>query len=93
MEANEHNIEGLVQVFSDMKRAKVEPNEVSYCILATAHAAARFYNVCEAYVEEVEKSMTGNNWSTLDILVIQYGYLGKKKELERTWALCKNFTY
>ncbi|CAK9146349.1 unnamed protein product [Ilex paraguariensis] len=93
MEANEHNIEGLVKVFGDMKRAKVEPNEVSYCILASAHAVARFYTVCEAYVEEVEKSMMGNNWSTLDILVILYGYLGKKKELERTWGIVQELPH
>lgn len=86
IEANQHNIEGLVKVYGDMKRAKVEPNEISFCILATAHAVARLYTVCEAYVEAVEKSMTGNNWSTLDILVILYGYLGKRKELERIWG-------
>lgn len=87
IEANEHYIEGLVKVFSQMTRAKVEPNEVSYCILATAHAVARLYTAAEAYVEAVEKSMTGNNWSTLDVLLILYGYLGKQKELERTWGI------
>ncbi|KAK3012783.1 hypothetical protein RJ639_010219 [Escallonia herrerae] len=86
IEANQHNVEQLVKVYGDMKRAKVEPNEISYCILATAHAVARLYIVCEAYVEAVEKCMTGNNWSTLDILVILYGYLGKPKDLERTWG-------
>ncbi|KAM7527779.1 hypothetical protein LguiB_031189 [Lonicera macranthoides] len=86
MEASQHNIQGLVKVFDDMKRAKVEPNEITYCIMATAHAVARLYTACEAYVEEVEKCLTGNNWSTLDILVILYGCLGKQKELERTWG-------
>ncbi|XP_059626611.1 pentatricopeptide repeat-containing protein At1g07590, mitochondrial [Cornus florida] len=93
IEANEHNIEGLVKVFGEMKRAKVEPNEISFCILATAHAVARLYTVCEAYVEAVEKSITGNNWSTLDVLVILYGYLGKGKELERTWGLVQELPH
>uniref|UniRef100_A0A2N9IXV9 AB hydrolase-1 domain-containing protein n=1 Tax=Fagus sylvatica TaxID=28930 RepID=A0A2N9IXV9_FAGSY len=55
------------------------------CIIATAHAVARLYTVAEAYVEAVEKSVTGDNWSTVDILIILYGYLGKGNELERTW--------
>lgn len=76
IEANEHNIEGLVKVFGEMKQQQVEPNEVSYCLLATAHAVAKLYTVAEAYVEAVEKSITGNNWSTLDVLIILYGYLG-----------------
>ncbi|KAL3518191.1 hypothetical protein ACH5RR_020780 [Cinchona calisaya] len=87
IEANDHNIERVVKVFSDMKRANVEPNEISYCILATAHAVARLFTVCEAYVEAIEKSITGNNWSTYDILVILYGYLGKRNELERIWSI------
>lgn len=86
LEANQHNIEGLVKVYGDMKLAKIEPNEISYCILATAHAVARLFTVCEAYVEAVEKSMTGKNWSTLDVLIILYGSLGKKKEVERIWS-------
>ncbi|PON85636.1 hypothetical protein TorRG33x02_186380 [Trema orientale] len=45
---NEHNIKGLMKVFSDMKRVKVEPNEISYCIVATAHAVARLYTIAEA---------------------------------------------
>ncbi|KAL6979192.1 hypothetical protein U1Q18_020856, partial [Sarracenia purpurea var. burkii] len=89
IEANEHNIEGLVRVFGEMKRAKVEPNEISFCILATAHAVARLYTVCQVYVEAVEKSATGNNWSTFDVLVILYGYLGNEKEIERTWGALK----
>ncbi|KAM0003949.1 putative tetratricopeptide-like helical domain superfamily [Helianthus debilis subsp. tardiflorus] len=87
MEANQHNIEGLLKVFSDMKRANVEPNEITYCIIATAHAVARLYTACEAYVEAIEKSMTGKNWSTLDILIILYGYLRKPKDLERIWRI------
>ncbi|KAF7837779.1 pentatricopeptide repeat-containing protein [Senna tora] len=87
IEGNEHNIEGLSKVFSQMNQAKVEPNEISYCILATAHAVARLYTAAEAYVEAVEKSTTGENWSTLDVLLILYGYLGKQKELERTWGI------
>lgn len=86
MEANQHNIERLLKVFGDMKRANVEPNEISYCILATAHGVARLYTACEAYVEAIEKCMTGKNWATVDILVTLYGYLGKRKELERTWS-------
>ncbi|CAA3013688.1 Hypothetical predicted protein [Olea europaea subsp. europaea] len=86
IEANEHNIEGLAKVLGDMKRAMVEPNEISYCILATAHAVARLYTVCESYVEAIEKSISGHNWSTFDILVILYGYLGKHKELARAWG-------
>ncbi|PWA40404.1 Pentatricopeptide repeat-containing protein [Artemisia annua] len=85
MEANQHNIEGLIKVFSDMNRANVEPNEITYCIIATAHAVARLYTACETYVEAIEKSMTGSNWSTLDILIILYGYLKKPKDLERVW--------
>ncbi|MED6107304.1 hypothetical protein PIB30_012699 [Stylosanthes scabra] len=30
--------------------------------------------------------MTGNNWSTLDVLLMLYGYLGNQKELERVWG-------
>ncbi|CAL5378696.1 unnamed protein product [Camellia sinensis] len=71
IEANQHNIEGLVKVFGDMKRAQVEPKEIFFCILATAHAMARLYTVCESYVEAVEKSATGNNWSTLDVLLLE----------------------
>lgn len=90
IEANEHNIEGLMKVFGDMKQAKAEPDEISYCIIATAHTVARLYTVAEAYVEAVEKTMTGNNWSTLDVLIMLYGYLGKEKELERTWQVVQD---
>ncbi|CAL5386819.1 unnamed protein product [Camellia sinensis] len=93
IEANQHNIEGLVKVFVDMKRAQVEPNEISFCILATAHAVARLYTVCEAYVEAVEKSATGNNWSTLDVLLILYGYLGKEKEIDRIWGILQELPH
>ncbi|KAK9280338.1 hypothetical protein L1049_014026 [Liquidambar formosana] len=92
IEANEHNIEGLVKVFSEMKQAKVEPNEISFCILATAHAVAKLYTAAENYIEVAEKSMRGN-WSTLDVLVILYGYLGKAKELERTWAVVQELPH
>ncbi|KAI3806405.1 hypothetical protein L1987_22310 [Smallanthus sonchifolius] len=87
MEANQHNIVGLLKVFSDMKHANVDPNEITYCIIATAHAVARLYTACETYVEAIERSMTGNNWSTLDILIILYGYLRKPKDLERIWRI------
>ncbi|OMO93063.1 hypothetical protein COLO4_17142 [Corchorus olitorius] len=93
IEANEHNIEGLVKVFNDMKRVEVEPNEISFCILATAHAVARLYTAAEAYIEAVERAMTGNNWSTLDVLLILYGYLGKEKELKRTWGTIQEVTH
>lgn len=93
IEANEHNIEGLVKVFGDMKRMMVEPNEISFCILAVSHAVARLYTACEAYVEVIKKSMTGDNWSTLDILMILYGYLGSQKELERTWLTIQELPY
>ncbi|KAL2332132.1 hypothetical protein Fmac_019713 [Flemingia macrophylla] len=89
LEASEHNLENLVKVFSRMKEAQVEPNEISYCILATAHAVARLYTATEAYVEAVEKSIKGDNWSTLDVLLILYGYLGNQKELERIWAIIR----
>ncbi|KZV43699.1 pentatricopeptide repeat-containing protein mitochondrial-like [Dorcoceras hygrometricum] len=85
IEANEHNIESLLKVFGDMKKKMVAPNEITYSILAVAHAVAKLYTVCEAYVDAIEQSMTGLNWSTLDILVMLYGYLGKHKELEKTW--------
>ncbi|KAJ8750584.1 hypothetical protein K2173_015751 [Erythroxylum novogranatense] len=87
IEANEHNIDRLMEVFSKMKQLKVEPNEITFCILATAHVVARLYSVAEVYVEAVEKSHTGDNWSTLDVLIILYGYLGKRKELEVTWGI------
>nr|XP_027109205.1 pentatricopeptide repeat-containing protein At1g07590, mitochondrial-like isoform X2 [Coffea arabica] len=87
IEANDHNIERLAKVFGDMKQANVEPNEISYCILATAHAVARLSTVCKAYVEAIEKSTSGNNWSTYDILVILYGYLGMRTQLERIWSI------
>ncbi|KAF5206149.1 Pentatricopeptide repeat-containing protein [Thalictrum thalictroides] len=93
IEADAHSIEGLNKVLGEMKRAEVEPNEITYCILATAHAVARLYSVTEAYVEEVEKSKTGNNWSTLDVLLILYGYLGKERELEQTWRAVHQLPY
>ncbi|KAL2342891.1 hypothetical protein Fmac_004176 [Flemingia macrophylla] len=89
IEASEHNLENLVKVFGRMKEAHVEPNEISYCILATAHAVARLYTATEAYVEAVEKSIIGDNWSTLDVLLILYGYMGNHKELERIWAIIR----
>lgn len=93
IEANDHNIDRLMKVFGDMKRANVEPNEITYCIVAMAHAVARLYTVCETYVEDVEKSKTGNNWSTFDVLIILYGYMGKMKEIERTWATVQEFPH
>ncbi|EEF29534.1 pentatricopeptide repeat-containing protein, putative [Ricinus communis] len=93
IEANEHNVEGLIKVFGEMKRLEVEPNEVSFCILAIAHAVARLYTVAEAYVEAVEKSYTGDNWSTLDVLIILYGYLRKGKKLDRIWGTVKELPH
>ncbi|XP_068655189.1 pentatricopeptide repeat-containing protein At1g07590, mitochondrial-like [Aristolochia californica] len=93
IEADDHNIEGLSKVFNEMKRAKVEPSEITFCILATAHAVARLYAVSEAYVEEVEKCKTGSNWSTFDVLLILYGYLGKQRKLEETWHTIQNFPF
>ncbi|KAG0452864.1 hypothetical protein HPP92_025528 [Vanilla planifolia] len=87
IEANEHDIYGLSRVFDAMKRANVEPNEITYGILAMAHAVARLYTVAETHVEAIEKAKTGKNWSTYDVLLILYGYLGKQHELERTWKL------
>lgn len=93
MEANEHNIAELVKIFSDMKKAEVEPNEISYCILATAHVVARLYTTAEVYIEAIEKAMTGTNWSTLNVLILLYGCLGKEKEVERTWKVVKGLPY
>lgn len=93
IESNEHNIDGLLKVFGDMKHKMVEPNEISYCILAVAHAVARLYTACESYTEAIKKSMTGHNWSTLDILLILYGYLRKQKELESTWGIIQELPY
>ncbi|TKY48419.1 Pentatricopeptide repeat-containing protein mitochondrial [Spatholobus suberectus] len=93
IEASEHNLENLVKVFGRMKEAQVEPNEISYCILAIAHAVARLYIATEAYVEAVEKSITGNNWSTLDVLLMLYGYLGNQKEMERIWAIIRELPF
>ncbi|XLR15696.1 hypothetical protein HN51_036674 [Arachis hypogaea] len=77
----------LVKVFAQMKKAQVEPNKISYCILAIAHAVARLYTATEAYVQAVKKSVIGNNWSTFDVLLILYGYLGSPEELERVWGI------
>ncbi|KAK4483126.1 hypothetical protein RD792_010306 [Penstemon davidsonii] len=93
MEANEHNIEGLEKVLRDMNRVMVEPNEITYCTLALAHAVARLFTACEAYVEAIKKSMLGENWSTLDILVLLYGYLGNHKEIQRTWAMIQELPH
>ncbi|THF98205.1 hypothetical protein TEA_016568 [Camellia sinensis var. sinensis] len=99
IKANQHNIEGLVEVFGDMKRAQVEPKEIFFCILATAHAVARLYTVCEAYVEAVEKSATGNNWSTLDVLILSksfvvaieaFGRMGGLSHAEQLWLEMKS---
>lgn len=90
VEADEFNIERLMKVYGDMKQASVEPNEISYCIIATAHAVARLYTVAEAYTESLEKSVTGNNWSTLDVLIMLYGCLGKEKDVERTWGIVQD---
>ncbi|KAI4367098.1 hypothetical protein MLD38_022870 [Melastoma candidum] len=93
MEANEHNVERLLKVYGEMRQRDVEPNEVSYCILALAHVAARLYTAAEAYVEAIEMANTGRNWNTLDILLMLYGYLGKVKELERTWVRLKDLPH
>ncbi|RLN04353.1 pentatricopeptide repeat-containing protein [Panicum miliaceum] len=93
IQANEHNIDGVARVFNDMKRAKIEPNEITYGILAIAHAVARLYTVSQTYVEAIENSMTGTNWSTLEILLILYGYLGKEKELKRTWKIMQGLPH
>ncbi|KAF9603980.1 hypothetical protein IFM89_039334 [Coptis chinensis] len=93
IEADGNNIESLTKVFGEMKRANVEPNEITYCILATAHSVARLYSVTEVYVEEIEKSKTGNNWSTLDVLLILYGYLGKEDDLERTLGVIQKLPH
>ncbi|XP_013716259.3 pentatricopeptide repeat-containing protein At1g07590, mitochondrial [Brassica napus] len=91
LEANEHNVDGVLKAFEGMKKAGVEANEVSYCILAMAHAVARLYTVAEAYTEEIERTITGDNWSTFDVLMILYGRLGKEKEVERAWNVVKGF--
>ncbi|GAB4824400.1 hypothetical protein Ancab_007287 [Ancistrocladus abbreviatus] len=56
------------------------------------HIEANEHNVegCKAVhcvrhnVKVIEKSMTGNNWSTLDVLIILHGYLWKVEGLEYT---------
>ncbi|EPS72087.1 hypothetical protein M569_02669, partial [Genlisea aurea] len=83
MEADDHNVEGLARVFRDMK---AEPNEITYCIMATAHSVARLHAACSEYTESVERCMTGDNWSTLDILLTLYGSMRKTEEVERTWS-------
>ncbi|XP_042382465.1 pentatricopeptide repeat-containing protein At1g07590, mitochondrial isoform X2 [Zingiber officinale] len=93
IEADEHHIEGMSKVFKDMIKAKIDPNEVTYGILAIAHAVARLYTVSETYIEAIERTRTGNNWSTLDVLLILYGYLGKEDELERTWKYVKELPH
>ncbi|KAJ3692550.1 hypothetical protein LUZ60_011645 [Juncus effusus] len=84
--ASDHNIDGMTKVFDEMTRVNVEPNEITHGILALAHAVARLYTVSETYVEALLKSRSGNNWSTLDILIMLYGYLNKEKELEKIWV-------
>lgn len=54
IKANQHNTDRLVNVYQDMKRAKVKPNEISFCILGIAHTEARLYSVCEAYIEAIK---------------------------------------
>ncbi|KAK9755218.1 hypothetical protein RND81_01G010500 [Saponaria officinalis] len=94
IEANDHNIDGLMKVFGDMKKkANVEPNEITYCILANSHAVARLFTVCGSYVEAVENSKSGKNWSTYDVLIILYGYLKKVKNLERIWGTVQNLPH
>ncbi|KAG8046581.1 hypothetical protein GUJ93_ZPchr0008g14095 [Zizania palustris] len=93
IKANEHNLDGVARVFNDMKREKVEPNEITYGILAIAHAVARLFTVSQTYVEAIENSMTGTNWSTLEILVILYGYLGMEKKLKMTWNLMQGLPH
>ncbi|KAL6195585.1 hypothetical protein ACLB2K_031203 [Fragaria x ananassa] len=89
MEASEHNIDGLMKVYSDMKRANVDPNEFSFCIIATAYAVARLHTAAEAYVEALEKSATGKNWSTLDVLIMLYG-IGQLTLAEELWLEMKS---
>ncbi|KAJ3688437.1 hypothetical protein LUZ61_017601 [Rhynchospora tenuis] len=91
--AADHDIDGLSKLFDDMQRANVEPNEITYCILAEAYAMARLYTVAETYVEAIERSKTGNNWSTLEILIMLYGCLNKDQELDRTWKLVQQLPY
>ncbi|XP_040382689.1 pentatricopeptide repeat-containing protein At1g07590, mitochondrial [Oryza brachyantha] len=93
IKAYEHNIDGVARVFNDMKREKIEPNEITYGILAIAHAVARLYTVSQTYVEAIENSMTGTNWSTLEILLILYGYHRKEKELKMTWDLMQGLPH
>ncbi|KAL6840778.1 hypothetical protein ACP4OV_029304 [Aristida adscensionis] len=93
IQANEHNTDGVARVFNDMKRANIEPNEITYGILAISHAVARLYTVSRTYVEAIENSMTGTNWSTLEILLILYGYLGKEDELKRTWEVMQGLPH
>ncbi|KAL9238781.1 hypothetical protein vseg_013158 [Gypsophila vaccaria] len=93
IEANDHNIDGLMRVFGDMKKANVEPNEITYCILANSHAVARLFTVCGTYVEAVENSKSGKNWSTYDVLIILYGYLRKVKDLERIWGTVRDLPH
>ncbi|KAJ4773019.1 hypothetical protein LUZ62_057276 [Rhynchospora pubera] len=91
--ATDHDIDGLSKVFDEMQRANVEPNEITYCILAEAYAMARLYTVAETYVEAIERSKTGNNWSTLEILIMLYGCLNKDQELDRTWNFVQKLPY
>lgn len=93
MEADEHDVEGLSKVFADMKKSEAEPNEITYGILAMAHAAARLFAAAEAYVEAVEDTKSGSNWSTLDVLLILYGCLGRERELERTWRAVRELPH
>ncbi|KAL7205305.1 hypothetical protein ACSBR2_018282 [Camellia fascicularis] len=84
IEANQHNIEGLVKVFGDMKRAQVEPKEIFFCILATAHTVARLYTVCEAYVEAVEKS------KSFVVAIEAFGRMGGLSHAEQLWLEMKS---
>lgn len=79
-------------MFNQTLELNTVSNEITYVILAIAHAAARLYTVCETYVEAFEKSKAGKNWYTLGVLIL-YGYLGKAEELERTWKLVQDLPH
>ncbi|XP_057873557.2 pentatricopeptide repeat-containing protein At1g07590, mitochondrial isoform X2 [Cryptomeria japonica] len=89
IKSRDYDIEGIQNVFDKMNQGNVSPNEITYCILANAYAIARLYAAAESFVEAAEKTKTGTNWSTLDILMSLYGSLRKEDDLKRTWELVK----
>nr|GMD18816.1 pentatricopeptide repeat-containing protein At1g07590, mitochondrial isoform X1 [Ipomoea batatas] len=89
IEANEHNIEGLVKVCNDMKRAKVQPNEVTYCILATAHAVARLYTKELERTWGITRELPHVKSKSYMLAIEAFGRIGDLNRAEGLWLEMK----